>query len=314
MNNIIDTILTSEDLATNPPVLIDIGASGKINSKWKRISRYSICLAFDADDRDFQVSEETDSIFKKLISFNRIVTAGAETNPPFYLTASPYCSSLLKPMNEKLTPWVFNDLFHVERITSLPSVTISQALNQAGLTYIDWFKTDTQGTDLRLFNSLPSGMINNLLACEFEPGIIDAYEEEDKLYMVMKEMHEKQFWLSAMHVKGTQRLNKKYANELGLHSIKRSIRISPCWAEVTYLRIVEGSTKRQLLLQIVFAIIEKQLGFALEACDTGISKFGDEIFCDCKTSVMQLIKKESRKNSLVIIKRQFNKLLSGIND
>ena len=310
----INRILASEEFASKPPILIDIGASGEINSKWKLIAPFSICLAFDADDRDFQINQKSDSGFKKLISFNRIVSAEAEPNPPFYLTASPYCSSLLRPMEEKLTPWVFNDLFRIERVTTLPAITISEALNQAGVTYIDWFKTDTQGTDLRLFKSLPEDISKNLLVCELEPGIIDAYEGEDKLHIVMKEMHDRQFWLSTIQVKGTQRLKKKYSNELGPHSIKRCIRTSPCWAEVTYMRNPDGSSKRQLLLQIIFAIIEKQLGFALEICDAGISKYDDGIFSDCKSSVIQMIKKESRKNLLVIFKRQLNKILSGIND
>src|SRR5829696_6855701 len=103
---IIQDILQSEYFANKPPVLIDIGASGEINAKWKPIAPYSVCIAFDADDRDFQVNENTNAGYKKLISLNRIVTAGQSRNQTFFLTASPYCSSLLEPDNEKLTPWV----------------------------------------------------------------------------------------------------------------------------------------------------------------------------------------------------------------
>ena len=48
---IIDQILRSEHFRDQPPVLIDIGASGGIHSKWKYIAKYSYCIAFDADDK-----------------------------------------------------------------------------------------------------------------------------------------------------------------------------------------------------------------------------------------------------------------------
>src|SRR3989337_1340495 len=105
---IISAILQSEYFRDRPPILIDIGASKEINQKWKAIAPYSTCIAFDADDRDFQISEVTNSQFKRLITFNRIVTDESTISLNFYLTKSPYCSSLLKPDMEKLKPWVFH--------------------------------------------------------------------------------------------------------------------------------------------------------------------------------------------------------------
>ena len=55
---IIQAVLSSSHFENKPPVLIDIGASGEINKKWRPIAPYSICIAFDADDREFNVSEK----------------------------------------------------------------------------------------------------------------------------------------------------------------------------------------------------------------------------------------------------------------
>lgn len=112
---IIDTILSSQHFRNKPPVLIDIGASGEINAKWKKIAPYSICIAFDADDREFAVNENTASGYKKLLVINRIVTATDSAATDFYLTASPFCSSLLPPQLEKLQPWMFKSLFEVQK-------------------------------------------------------------------------------------------------------------------------------------------------------------------------------------------------------
>ncbi|PWT96529.1 MAG: hypothetical protein C5B52_15505 [Bacteroidetes bacterium] len=310
---IIKTILESEIFSNQPPVLFDIGASGEINQKWKSIAPYSICVAFDADDREFKITEQTGSGYKKLYSFNRIVTIDNSGNAPFHLTSSPFCSSLLEPDPEKLKPWIFNKLFQVEKTIILPSMTIAQALDQLKLNYVDWFKTDTQGTDLRLFRNLSSNISDNILAAEFEPGIIDAYKDEDKLFRLMEEMQGKQFWLSSMDVKGVQRISPEYADQIGGKFTKRIIRKSPGWAEVTYLRST-GRDKRQLLLLTIFALIEAQYGFALELADQGIQRYKDDLFSECKKAIWSKINSEKPKTPLVILKRQFNKLFSKIND
>lgn len=310
---IIDTILRSSFFQNKPPVLIDIGASGEINAKWKKLAPYSICIAFDADDREFTVDEKTASGYKKLLVINRIVTAEATAATDFHLTASPFCSSLLMPDAEKLRPWVFKSLFKVEKTVQLPAITLNQTLEQAGIQYIDWFKTDTQGTDLRLFLSLTDDTRANILAAEFEPGIMDAYKGEDKLFMLMNQMQESGFWLSSMEVKGTQRLNENYVKMFGDFNATRMVRRSPCWAETTYLRNPIYTGTRELLLLVVFALLERQYGFALEVCDTAIDKTGESIFTTCRQAVLQQLKNEKLKLPLVMLKKQLNKLFADIN-
>src|SRR6476619_4537424 len=102
--SLIQKILASSFFTNRPPVLVDIGASGEINAKWKEIAPYSICIAFDADDREFRIDERTNAGYKKLVVVNRIVTSAEVEAQPFHLTASPFCSSLLEPDLEKLEP------------------------------------------------------------------------------------------------------------------------------------------------------------------------------------------------------------------
>jgi hypothetical protein len=311
---IIDKILKSACFEKQPPVLIDIGASEEINAKWKSIARYSYCIAFDADDREFKVTEQTNSRFKKLITINRIVTAEAADKPLFYLTDSPYCSSLLEPDIEKLKPWLFSPLFRVKQRIPIQAITIQQSLLDTGISYVDWFKTDTQGTDLRLFTHLPPSLRETVLAAEFEPGIMDAYKTEDKLYMVMQEMQNHNFWLSSMIVKGTQRIAVNYAEQFGKFTSERVIKTSPGWAEITYLKQPPLSNERQLLLLFVFACIEKQFGFALEITDFALQHYNTKLFGECREAVIKKIKSEKLKLPLIIFKRKFNKLFKNLND
>lgn len=312
---ITDTILQSIHFKDQPPVLLDIGASGEINTKWKPIASYCICLAYDADDREFHVTEQTNKTYRKLITINRIVTASPVEQTDFFLTASPFCSSLLEPDKEKLDPWIFSELFTVQRSTRLPAVTIESSLQQANIPYIDWFKTDTQGTDLRLFNSLPVNLQSGVLAAELEPGIMDAYKGEDKLFTVMKEMHGKDFWLSSMDIKGVQRLRRDYITGISPFVSQRMLRRSPGWAEITYLRQPFPGTARQLLLLYVFACLEKQYGFALEVADYAIRQHpSEQLFTEARTAALKKLNADRRLVPLVFIKRQLNKLFSRVHD
>lgn len=310
---IIHDILKSELFVQKPPVLIDIGASGNINAEWKTIAPYSICIGFDADDRDFHLSEEEGKNYKKLIKINRIVTAEKMDNPSFYLTSSPHCSSLLEPDAAGLSPWVFSPLYKIDKEIKLQAITLREAFEQIKISYVDWFKTDSQGTDLRLFTSLPDQVANSVLAAQFEPGIIDSYKGEDKLYSILKEMDGRDYWLSYMDVRGTQRLHHKYVAQISRYIHKGIIRKSPCWAEIIYLRN-PLKDKRNLLLLYIFALIQKQYGYAVEVSDFGLSELKDPIFGECRSAALKKIQAEIAKLPLVIGKRKFNKLLSSIND
>jgi hypothetical protein len=126
--NIIDTILSREEFRDDPPVLMDIGASGNIHPEWKEISKYSVCIAFDPDEREMGYTTNLNSSFRKLLVIPSIVTERDENSAKFYLTKSPYCSSLLEPDKEALRDWVFSDLFEVNEIKTLNATTISATL------------------------------------------------------------------------------------------------------------------------------------------------------------------------------------------
>jgi hypothetical protein len=215
---------------------------------------------------------------------------------------------------KSLEPWIFRDLFTLEKKEKLPATTLHAALQKINISYIDWFKIDTQGTDLRLFRSVLPYLKSQILAVEFEPGIIDAYKGEDKLHMVMKEMYDNKYLLSSIKVQGAQRLHTDYANKIGPWMAKRIIRKTPGWAEVTYLYQSELSSPRDLLLLFIFALLERQYGFALEIITIASQKYSIGLFRDCEKAVWKKIVFEKGKAPLVILKRQFNKLFSDIND
>ncbi len=285
--DIIDQILACPLLSAAPPVLVDIGASGEINPKWKAIAKYSICIAFDADDREIGYAVNESSEYRKLYVFNSLVSDRESAGADFYLTSSPYCSSLLEPDHQSLDKWNFGDLFHVNNIAKMKTVTLPTALREIGVSKIDWFKTDSQGTDLRLFSSLGEEGMRKTLMAEFEPGIIDGYKGEDKLHMLMSFMDKRPFWMNDIKICGTQRLSqeaiyKQFPGYNGKQAHGLPFRISPCWAEVSYFNQfgIEALylDLRDFLLGWVFAVIDGQHGFALDIALQGKQRFNETFF------------------------------------
>ena len=308
MASIIHDVMTHSSLLSSPPVLVDIGASGTIHKKWNPIAKYAICIAFDADSRDFEICESENKGWRKLYSMNRLVTSESAEEVDFYLTKSPHCSSSLAPDQKALEPWAFSPLFEVDNIVKLPSVDLQSALLKVDVDYIDGYKTDSQGTDLRIFNSLPKEIINKILLAEFEPGIIDAYQGEDKLHNLLAHMEKEPFWISNMEIKGSQRINNldlKSLNYFQQRSIESFLKMAPGWCEISYLNKMEQSemTLREYFLAWVFASLNAEHGFALFVANKGYELFGDKLLLKLQNKSMKELSSGYFHLSFKLLKR-----------
>lgn len=296
-------LLQRPEFETRPPVLLDIGASGSLPKLWKEIAPYCICIAFDGDERDFNYIEEIRKQYKKLIIVNKVVSVkGGEID--FYLTRSPYCSSTLKTDSETLSNYAFAGLFEIEKITKLPSVKLSSVLSENKIEYIDWFKTDTQGTDLRIIQSLDKSFVNDVLVYELEPGIIDAYAGEDKLYHVLEFFNQNKFIVLDAKIQGSYRINmdlikNKLPDDIR-NNIPQFLPPTPDWCEVSFFNPFknESFTIREYLLGWIFSTIKKQYGLALEIAEKGYKKFNNVIFSRMIDNTICTIKNNFEKKPI----------------
>ena len=266
----IDRVLRHPEFREHPPVLVDIGASGAIHPRWKRIAKYSIYVGFDPDHREMSVVHNAAHEFHRFHVFAAAASDVDCGDAEVHLTSSPFCSSLLPPDQESLADWTFADLFAVTDRQRVQCRRLSDVLLELNLDYVDWFQTDSQGCDLRLFQSLGQDVASRALAVELEPGFIDAYIGEDKLPAVLAAMDRKEFWLAEFHPRGVQRLRKSLLGmEMSLSAMLSRLRIpvAPCWAEMLYLntlRDMPPNNLRSWMLAWVFATTLGQHGFAME--------------------------------------------------
>ncbi len=280
----IEKTLRLPEFVKRPPVLVDVGASGALHELWKPIAKKSVCLCFDADERDFGFVEKDSPHFRRLIVYRAAAVDGKNaTEAEFYLTRYPHCSSTLPPDGPALADWSFAGYFDVERKIRVRAVSLSAALKDVGLDYVDGFKTDSQGVDLRLFMSLDPEIRRRVLWAALEPGLIDAYVGEDKLPDVFRTLASEGFWLSSMKIQGSTRITEG-ATRSGWEArawSRGKIRLSPGWGELAYLNSFRDRAsfgKREYLLGWIFAVLEGQFGFALELAQQGKESFRDPYF------------------------------------
>ena len=305
----VDRVLSRPEFQAEPPVLVEIGTSGGTHPAWQALARYSIGIAFDPDSRQMQVVHDESSGYRKLHIFPAAAVPDETVEADFHLTRSPYCSSLLRPDGGALADWDFARLFDVERSVRVPCVNISKALREAGVMRVDWFKTDSQGTDLRLFQSLGEAICLRTLAVEFEPGIIDAYEGEDKLSAVLAAMDRGEFWLSDFALRGTLRMSPEDAAHFAGQDSTRLADVlptAPGWGEMRYLNTFRGAgpfSKRDWLLGWVIACLNEQFGFALDLCRRAAVAVPDPLFGTLEADTEKMIHQKLRNGRTAALVR-----------
>jgi len=269
------------------PVLLDVGAAGAPPRIWKPIARESCYLGFDPDHRELKkTSKET--FYKATIIDEAITEDDSTSEVSFYLTKSPFCSSRLRPDTKSLESFLFSNLFVVERETRVRATSLNDALRRLNLSVVDWIKLDTQGTDLRLFQSLRPEIRSRVLTLDIEPGLIDAYEGEDLFVEAHRKLTQSGFWLSSIEIHGAIRMRRSTLEHLAARTenltetmISHAAPKSPAWCEARYCRTLESLaatrvSQRDYVLLWVFALLDRQFGFALDLAVSYEKTFGSD--------------------------------------
>jgi FkbM family methyltransferase len=286
--SLLDRIFAEPELREFPPVLVDVGAAGGVHPAWRRIARHAVGIGFEPDAREAAPLDAAQREFRRWIFCPGLAVPErpADGQATLHLTRSPQCSSTLPPRTAALAEWSFAEFFEVTERRQFPATTLVEALAAQGIAGVDWLKCDTQGLDLRLWQSLPAGWRSRVLALEVEPGIIDAYDGEEKLGDVLAALAGEPFWLAELAVgrvpRGGPVLLEKYLGARAVTWVRRLVPGAPAWANAHFLRdfgrAAEGLDRRAYLLGWVFATLAGQHGPALAVADAGTRRYGGALF------------------------------------
>jgi len=267
------------------PVLVDVGASGSDHPLWGSLAASSHFVGFDPDGRDMNPDLGEQFLTHKFI--DKIVKGnGSPSSVPFYLTALPACSSMLRPNESILQHYLFADLFDVQKETAFHAVTLAEAMDDLGLTHLDWLKLDTQGCDWTILNGLDSDRLDNLLCLEVEPGFEQFYEGEETFVELHDRLTKSGFWLATLNVQAFPRVRGEVIEKTFGHRIQATESVasliggSPTAAEALYFRSLDhlrqhADTVQRYAIAWVFAICIGKFGAALDLAADALERFGE---------------------------------------
>ena len=179
------------------------------------------------------------------------------------------------------------------------------------------------GSDLRILKSLDESMAEQSMAVDIEPGLSEFYVGEDLFTALHPYLTSKGFWLSSIQVQGSVRMSPKVLEALEPSDEKRtslqsSLKTTPGWVEARYLRDVRTLTSKAQYVKLwAFAVLDNQLGYAIDVGMHYRSQFGeDELYTTMESIVQQvlhpsrfqLLKEDVRRRLPTSIKRRIRPL------
>ncbi len=267
------------------PVLVDVGASGADHPLWGALAAASHFIGFDPDTRD--LNPDLGKAFAKHDVVNKIVGGPkASSDTPFYLTALPACSSMLKPNTDTLQHYLFADLFKVEKELSFDAITLSGAMESLGINEIDWLKLDTQGCDWTVLQGLDQARFDSILCLEIEPGFAQFYEGEETFVELHAELTAAGFWLASLDVQAFPRvrgdvIEKAFGGRISaIDPVAGLFGGSPTAAEALYFRTLDhlgthAQTLQRYAIAWAFAVCIGKFGVALDLAFDAQARFGE---------------------------------------
>ena len=231
-------------------VLVDVGASFGPFKPFRPLLPGVVYLGFDPDQRE--VREIQDAAFHRYIIMNKAVVSDPNAKSVhFYLTKHPACSSTLRPRHALIDNYLTNGDFDVVNEKDVSAITLSQALTETGLTRIDWLKLDTQGTDLRIIESIETGIADEIMAIDAEPGLDRYYEGEDTFSNLHDNMIGRGFWLADVDLFHQVRAPRKVLDQsfgvrgkVSCKVLQSTLKANPTAAMVRYLRTLNSLEAR----------------------------------------------------------------------
>ncbi|MFC1577261.1 FkbM family methyltransferase, partial [Candidatus Omnitrophota bacterium] len=129
----------------HPIKLIDVGASGGIQSNWKKAERYLSLIGFEPDKRSF--SELKKAATAKKVYLDKALYKDKE-KIDFHFTRVKTASSIFAPRQGFLRQFPESERFETQDVLKVEADRLDSQLTERGIGDIDFIKLDTNGSEL----------------------------------------------------------------------------------------------------------------------------------------------------------------------
>jgi FkbM family methyltransferase len=189
--------LTIDDVGGGLNV-IDVGASGRLNRKWKPLQGLINLSAFEPNAAECARLASAPHGCHQARYFPYAV-GGQTEEAPLFRTRSDSCCSLLPPRKEWFDRFSFGDLFDVVGIDRVQVHRLSEIEALQGLD-LDAIKVDTQGLELPILAGADE-LLDRAFYVETETGFAENYRGETTYSQIDEFLRARGFLLFDLNVK-----------------------------------------------------------------------------------------------------------------
>lgn len=149
--------------------LIDIGAAGDIELRWKRVNGLLNYIGFEPDDRSYaELRNKLNKCRKYEVHKTALWSSKREIN--FHLCRGWQQSSHFQPNYDLVNKFPQKERFDVEKVGKFPAEPIDNLVQ----TKVDFIKIDTQGGELEILKG-GKKTLDNVFGLELELGFAPIY-------------------------------------------------------------------------------------------------------------------------------------------
>ena len=156
-------------LANNPLWIVDVGASGGIDPRWRNFTSSFKVIMFEPDPREYEILSSNK--LENLIVLTCALSDSVK-DIDFYLCKKQQVSSAYLPNFDFLDKFPDSERFKVLKTISIQTDTLDNQLKKNNIAEIDCVKIDTQGYELPILNGSVSSLKNAVgldVEVEFAP-------------------------------------------------------------------------------------------------------------------------------------------------
>ncbi len=163
----------ADDYRRSPLTVIDVGASGGANARWRAAERYLQVIGFDADER----APATDAAQRNLpVKILNVALHRTKARLDFHLTRRQENSSIFLPNRAFLEQFPESDRYDVVDTVSMDADALDAQLPAHGVSGADFMKVDTQGSELFILEGAQQTLRSSVIGLEVEVEFAPVYE------------------------------------------------------------------------------------------------------------------------------------------
>jgi len=159
-------------LENNQLIIVDIGASGGIDTRWKNLTSYFKCILFEPDPREYSILKENSD--SNLIVLNSALSDSTK-KVEFHLCKKQEVSSIFPPNFDFLNKFPDSERFKVQKNIRLNTDTLNNQLIKVGVNEVDFIKIDTQGYELPILQG-SFDYLDSAIGMEIEVEFVELYK------------------------------------------------------------------------------------------------------------------------------------------